>query len=204
MFSLFYPGKILAHLRRPALPAANATTFTAFDRHRLIARGDLPAVARAAHASRTMTPLVFEDATGRTVELDLRGSADEAAARLAPEPPKPARGRPKLGVTAREVTLLPRHWDWLATQPGGASAALRRLVEDARRAAVGPDAVRAAQEAVYRVMTTLAGDLPGYEEATRALFARDRVRFNQLTGPWPADVADYVQALNAKVDASPA
>jgi hypothetical protein len=178
------------------------SSVTAFAGSRLVARGDLASVARAAHANRDEQPVVFDDATGRTVELDLRGSVEEVVARLSPsEPVRPARGRPKLGVTAREVTLLPRHWEWLATQPGGASAALRRLVDQARRETGSSDAVRQAQEATYRVMTTLAGDLPGYEEATRALFARDRARFDQLTAAWPADIGDYVRSLNAKVDA---
>jgi uncharacterized protein len=176
---------------------------TAFAGSRLIARGELPAVASAAHANRDKSPLIFEDATGRTVELDLRGSSEAVLGRLPPptSPLRPTRGRPKLGVTAREVTLLPRHWEWLASQPGGASAALRRLVDQARRETVDTDARRQAQEVTYRVMTTLAGDLPGYEEATRALFANDRPRFDQLTASWPTDIGDYVRELNAKADA---
>ncbi len=175
---------------------------TAFAGSRLVARGDLATVAGAAHENREQSPLIFDDATGRTVELDLRGSAEEIRARLPMPagPPKPARGRPKLGVTAREVTLLPRHWEWLSSQPGGASAALRRLVDQARRETVDADARRQAQEATYRVMTTLAGDLPGYEEATRALFAYDRKRFDQLTANWPGDIGDYVRELNAGAD----
>jgi hypothetical protein len=179
------------------------SSFTAFSGSRLVAHGDLASVAHAAHANRGGQPVVFDDTTGRTVELDLRGSVEDVVARLSPPSPltKPTRGRPKLGVTAREVTLLPRHWEWLATQSGGASAALRRLVDQARRETGASDAVRQAQEATYRVMTTLAGDLPGYEEATRALFARDRARFDQLTEAWPADIGDYVRGLNGKVDA---
>jgi hypothetical protein len=171
-----------------------APRFTVFAGDRLIARGNLVHVARAAHAAADDQPLVFADATGRVVDLDLRGTADEAAARVAPQapPPKPARGRPKLGVTAREVTLLPRHWDWLAAQPGGASAALRRLVDDARRQSGSVDAARRAQEAAYRIMTTLAGNLPHYEEALRALFAGDQDRVSSLMADWPQDVATYV------------
>lgn len=168
---------------------------------RLAARGDLAQVARAAHALRDESLVVFDEATGRVIDLDLRGTVEEVLARLAPPPlPKPARGRPKLGVTAREITLLPRHWDWLAKQPGGASAALRRLVDQARRGGGSADEVRHAQEVTYRVMTTLAGDLPHYEEATRALFSSDRARFDDLTAAWPADIGDYVRDLNAKTD----
>jgi hypothetical protein len=174
--------------------------FTAFAGDREIARGELAQVARAAHGVRELQLIVFEDATGRVVDLDLRGSADDAAARVSPA--KPARGRPKLGVTAREVTLLPRHWDWLAAQPGGASAALRRLVENARRQSGSADAARQAQEAAYRVMTTLAGNLPGYEEAVRALFANDGPRLGVLTAAWPKDIAAYVAGLASAADHS--
>jgi hypothetical protein len=172
-------------------------SFTAFAADRLIAHGDLGDVTRAVHAAADLQPIAFEDATGRVVDLDLRGSADEAAVRASPQVAltKPARGRPKLGVTAREVTLLPRHWDWLATQPGGASATLRRLVDDARRQSGAADAERQAKEAAYRVMTTLAGNFPGYEEAVRALFAGDAPRFAALTEAWPKDIADYVISL---------
>ncbi len=173
-----------------------ALGFTAFVGDRMIARGALVQVARAARAVADAQPLIFDDATGRVIDLDLRGSADEAAARVSPPPaPKAARGRPKLGVTAREVTLLPRHWDWLAAQPGGASAALRRLVEDARRDSGDADAVRLANEAAYRVMTTLGGDLAHYEEALRSLFSGDRDRLLELMADWPNDIATYVAAV---------
>src|SRR4029079_4156101 len=62
------------------------------------------------------------------------------------------RGRPRLGVVAREGTLLPRHWEWLGTQPGGASVVLRKLVEEARRANGDADRTRAARDAAYRFM----------------------------------------------------
>ena len=177
-------------------PTDRVTGFAGF---RLIGRGDLGAVVRAAHSNRDHSLQVFDDMTGRTVEIDLRGSMDDVLAKLTSPPsaaPKPARGRPKLGVVSREVTLLPRHWDWLSTQPGGASAALRRLVDQARRETGDAAAVRQAQEVTYRVMTTLAGDLPGYEEATRALFAGDRARFEGLMAGWPKDFGAYVDELS--------
>lgn len=184
----------------------DAQTFTAFEGARQIASGDLADVARALAAAESADSfaLVFDDRSGGRVELDLRHGPDAAVAEyrgrtaLEPIPPtRPGRGRPKLGVVAREVTLLPRHWEWLAAQPGGASAALRRLVEDARRAATGPDRVRQARDAAYRVMSTLAGDLPGFEEASRALFAGDDATFDSLTGNWPDDVAAYLARLVA-------
>src|SRR6185436_5318754 len=135
--------------------------------------------------------LIFEDATGRAVDVDTRGSDADVVERLArthPDLVEAARGpgRSKLGVVAREVTLLPRHWDWLSAQPGGASVALRKLVEDARRTSEPRDRVRRAQEAAYRFMSAMAGNLPGFEEAARALFAANRERFAAETEPWPA------------------
>lgn len=181
-------------------------TFIAFAGHQRLAAGPLQEVALAAKAAhdRGLEPImVFDDATGRTVELDLRGSTADVTARLPKDgdpPAKPGRGRPKLGVTAREVTLLPRHWDWLAAQPGGASAALRRLVEQARRDNAGADDARQALEAAHRAMTTLAGDLPGYEEATRAFYAKAYGRFGDLTAAWPKDVGDYLRGLVRRVE----
>jgi hypothetical protein len=173
-------------------------SFTAFVGQRRVAAGFLPGVVTVAHAHADDQLLVFEDATGRPVDLDLRGTLDEALARVsAPSQSKPARGRPRLGVTAREVTLLPRHWEWLAAQPGGASAALRRLVEQARRESGSTLTARRTQEATYRVMTALAGDLPNYEEALRALFANDYHRLGELAADWPNDVREYVLQLSA-------
>jgi hypothetical protein len=165
-----------------------STPCLAFDGDRLLARGPLAEVARAVAAAADPAAVrVFVEETARPVDLDLRGTADAVVARLPPPPPEAprGRGRPKLGVTPREVTLLPRHWDWLAAQPGGASVALRKLVEAAMR---DPrEEARAGREAAYRLLTVLAGDRPGYEEAMRALFAGDRAAFDRHTGGWPAD-----------------
>ena len=183
-----------------------ASQFTTFAGPRRLATGSLLANAlavQAAHAD--VGPcLTFDDATGRVVDLDLRGDAaalaaryPEAATEAAPvvdDEPR-GRGRPKLGVVAREVTLLPRHWDWLAAQPGGASVALRKLVEQARKAGAGAEAARAAQERAYKFMSALAGDLPDFEEATRALFANDTTRFENLMAAWPADVRAHALRL---------
>lgn len=187
---------------------------TAFDGTRRIASGALADVALAVKGALAEDParpvLTFDDATGAVIDLDLRGSAAEVVARLlaraqVADPPGPdaeaetaparGRGRPRLGVVAREVTLLPRHWDWLAAQRGGASHALRRLVEEARRADGGRSRSRAAQEAAYRFMSAMAGDLPGFEEASRALFAGDRERFVEQSAAWPADIRAHVQTL---------
>ncbi len=165
-------------------------TYAAFAGDRCIAEGSLRAVLLALKARGGAEPvLVFEDRTGKQVDFDLRGTPEEALARALP-PAGP--GRPRLGVVAREVTLLPRHWEWLEAQPSGASAALRLLVEEASRRDPGEQEARRAIEAASRVMTALAGDRPGYEEASRALFARDGRRFAALIRTWPADVRRHL------------
>jgi len=157
----------------------------------------LPVIHAAAAAG--AAPLVFDLADGRVIDLDLRGDLTEAWARLGPAlaPPGEKRGpgRPKLGVAAREVTLMPRHWDWLAAQPGGASIALRKLVEGAMKAGEGPDRARRAKETAWRFMTAMAGDLPGYEEATRMLFAGDWTAFDAAVEGWPEGVREVAREM---------
>jgi len=171
----------------------------AFAGDRLIARGPVAEAMAAVHATvgAGEAVLVFGAEDGRVIDLDLRGEASDAVARLTspPEPEKRGPGRPKLGVTPREVTLLPRHWDWLAGQPGGASVALRKLVEGALKEAEGPDRARKAKDATYRFMTAVAGDKPGYEEATRMLFAGDWTAFDTAVEGWPADVREAVRGM---------
>jgi hypothetical protein len=181
--------------------------FTAFEGQRRIASGPLADVALAVkHAeTRTTAPIaIYSDATGRPVDLDLRGSDDEVTARLQRTSPVEVtgprgRGRPKLGVVAREVTLLPRHWEWLSAQPGGASVALRRLVDEARRANGERDRNRAARDAAYHFMSAMAGNLANFEEAARALFADDRRRLAGLIATWPDDIRDHVIKLVERI-----
>jgi hypothetical protein len=176
---------------------------TAFADGRILASGDAATVAlavKAAQADGRQGILILEDATGREIDFDLRGSDDDVRARhagpAASEPERQGRGRPRLGVVAREVTLLPRHWDWLAAQPGGASAALRRLVDEARTSRSDEDALRAARDAAYRAMSALAGDRVNFEEASRALYANDLPRLQHLLKDWPDDVAAYILRLS--------
>nr|WP_116337017.1 DUF2239 family protein [Cupriavidus taiwanensis] len=193
--------------------------FTTFDGHRRIASGPLPdnalALRRALDQGAAGPVLVFDDSTGRSIDLDTSGTEDEilersavrAAQLAAPQPaagaigdaPQAAeprgRGRPRLGVVSREVTLLPRHWEWLAAQPGGASVALRKLVEQARRDPAGKDRSRAASERAYHFMVAIAGDLAGFEEASRALFASDLAGFARQIADWPADVREHALRL---------
>jgi hypothetical protein len=184
-----------------------STPCTAFQGTSRIASGALIDVALAVKAALDADPaascLTFDDATGGVVDLDLRGDTADIVKRLTNRTtprtqdgkPDRGRGRPKLGVVAREVTLLPRHWDWLALQPGGASQALRRLMDDARRGDGGRTQARAAQAAAYAFISAMAGDRAGFEEATRALFAGDREGFAVHSQGWPPDIRSYAETL---------
>ena len=186
-------------------------TFTVFEGLRRLASGPLieiaPTIKRA--EARAAEPIsIFSDATGRAIDLDLRGGIADVLKRLAKTDEQPApneprgRGRPKLGVVAREVTLLPRHWEWLNAQPGGASVALRKLVDAARRSNGDADRLRAARDAAYHFMSAMAGNLAHFEEASRALFADDRRRFTSLIAAWPADIRDHVVKLAYAAEAA--
>lgn len=187
--------------------------FTAFKGTEIIAEGQLLDVALKVRAESERTPeasiLTFNDATGKVVDLDLRGSVSAVSERYSP--PKASsdghpgddnetakgrgRGRPRLGVVSREVTLLPRHWEWLSAQRGGASQALRRLVDEARKKDGGRTDKRERHEAAYRFMSAIAGNMQGFEEASRALFSDDRDCFNEIASQWPEDVPGYVRKL---------
>jgi len=180
--------------------------FTAFEGPRRLVSGPLAEVAlviKRAERRASEPVTIFSDATGCAIDLDLRGSDEEILAQLpqhvpvesAPPGTPRGRGRPKLGVVAREVTLLPRHWEWLGAQPGGASVALRKLVDEARRVSGDKDRERQARDAAYHFMSTMAGNLPQFEEASRALFADDRRRFTGLIADWPVDVRDHIVKL---------
>jgi hypothetical protein len=176
--------------------------FTAFVGSRRLASGSLDQVALAAKKAidrgTQQVVLIYNDKTGRAIDIDSRGGDAEILARLAEPPPParpPGRGRPRLGVVAREVTLLPRHWQWLGSQPGGASVAIRRLVENARRANHEVDQRRERQEAAFHFMSAMAGNLKNFEEAARALFADDRERFKELVAGWPTDIRAHADKL---------
>ncbi|MFA6219554.1 MAG: DUF2239 family protein [Erythrobacter sp.] len=185
-----------------------ARSCTAFVGDRLFASGSLAEVVMAimtcATGDELTVPVVYDDASGRVIELDLRGSPAQVIRRLAEPEPAPARpratatprgrGRPRLGVVPREVTLLPRQWEWLAAQPGSVSQVLRKLVDEARRADRG-QAQRTTRERAYRFLSAQAGNLPGYEEAIRALFAGDAEGFAARMAAWPAGIRDFALKL---------
>ena len=204
----------------------STATVTAFRGHELLAAGALRDVARVVWRavkdaeSHHGAVLVFDDATGRVIDFEMRGDeramlahvdvmlrmSQAALVQTNGEPngatsgdsvdpmPRP-RGRPKLGVVAREITLLPRHWEWLATQPGGASVALRKLVDAARRTHTDEDRTKAARDVAYRFMHAMAGDLTQFEEVIRALYRGDEARFRELIAAWPSDIAAYSTQL---------
>ncbi len=191
-------------------------THIAFDGDRLIAIGApvvvAEAVKRASDAGASGPIMVFDAKSSQIVELDLRGSMEETLDRVRDthrladvafsereRPPQRGPGRPRLGVVSREITLLPRHWKWLSDQPGGASAVLRRLVDQARAASHGPDLLRAAQDSAYRFMVAMLGNQQGFEEATRALFAGDAAAFAAHASWWPADVRAHATHLASAV-----
>ena len=189
-------------------------SYIAFEGTKRIAVGDLEEVVlrtkEIIERGELGPVLVFDGETGHPLEIDFRGAPWQVLDRLAdlhpaprtvdapvgPDSPAPrGRGRPRLGVVAREVTLLPRHWEWLSSQPGGASVALRKLVDEARHALAGQDRKRQAQESAYRFMNVMAGDQPGFEEATRALFAGNWSRFEEQMQDWPVDVRNHATKL---------
>ena len=186
----------------------NVETYTAFDGETLITNGPLESVILKAKKRRDKFPnssiLIFADSTSRIMDLDLSGSEKEVLQRLhvflpKVEPAHSGPGRPKLGVVAREVSLLPRHWEWLATQNGGASATLRRLVEEAKKKTAGQNEVKETQEKVYRFMSVMAGDREGFEEALRMLYKQNREGFDSLVGKWPKDIFNHIKNLTKSI-----
>jgi hypothetical protein len=140
--------------------------------------------------------LIFDDRTGKQVDFDLRGTLAEVLARAVPSLARTGPGRPRLGVVSREVSLLPSHWEWLEMQPNGASAALRRLVDQASKREPAGQRARLAKESTGRFLSAMAGNLPDYEEANRALYQANRSRFEALTALWPADIRDQAARMS--------
>lgn len=189
----------------------NSQTYTAFNGSTRLARGPLHEVVLEVKHQLKAAPqssiLVFSDLTGKEMDFDLRGSDKEVLQRLqvylspeaSDEIPAAGPGRPKLGVIAREVSLLPRHWEWLSTQTGGASATLRQLVEDAKKNLSVKDKLKQAQERTYKFMSTMAGNLPNFEEAVRALYAKDKKKLKEQIAAWPTDIKTHVKDISQEV-----
>ncbi len=185
----------------------NSLQYTAFEGEKLLSSGSLDQVAlkvkKRLKANQAASILIFSDSTGKQMDLDLRGSDSEILERMkiylspkSSEQTTTGPGRPKLGVVSREISLLPRHWEWLATQPGGASVTLRKLVDEARKSSEGKESAKVIQERTYQFMSVLAGNLPNYEEALRALYAKDKKKFQAMIRDWPVDVRDHSKNLS--------
>ena len=183
------------------------SNYTVFNHQRRIAAGELARIASQVQHVITTDPhaqiLAFADDTGLQTDVnwfEIPKPSEPYAMVLEPEEEQPRKaGRPKLGVVAREITLLPRHWEWLNQQSGGASVALRKLVEEARRANEGKDRIKRAQEVTYQVMTAIAGNEAGFEEALRALYAGNQEQFEQIVQTWPVDIQTYLNQLAVNV-----
>jgi hypothetical protein len=179
-----------------------SAVFSVFLGSKKLATGPLRQVAlvakKAIDRGAQRRVLIYNDSTGRSIDIDVRGSDAEILSKLTDDAPPPLprkRGRPRLGVVARDVTLLPHHWQWLSAQPGGASIAIRKLVDAARQASLDSDRRRERQAAAYQFMSAMAGDLANFEEAALALKAHDGERFALLTRSWPVDVRDHAIRL---------
>jgi uncharacterized protein len=174
--------------------------YIAFDGPHRLAVGTLVQVATVMKRHYEIKPnagvLVFNFQTAEPIDFNCDSVIAQSV--VSPElTSSQGPGRPKLGVVAREVTLLPRHWEWLKMQPGGASVALRKLVEQARRDNASVDQIREAQAVSYRFMSAMAGQLVGFEEAARSLFAGDLDRFTQFIASWPIDIREHLNQLAA-------
>jgi uncharacterized protein len=182
-------------------------SYTAFIGHKLLAHGPLEKVVlKVKHQSEenpTATVLVFSDSTGKQMDFDLSGTEKDILKRLnvyidTNEPvSQSGPGRPKLGVVSREISLLPRHWEWLSNQPGGASVTLRRLVDETRKQSTGKEQIKKAQERTYTFLSSIAGNLSNYEEALRALFAKNAKGFEANISEWPKDIKSHARKLAA-------
>lgn len=176
--------------------------YTAFAGERRIAAGDLRTVLSSVYhhihredVSVGHDVLIFRTDTGRQVDFDLSGTLEEVLKRSLPPEPRKGPGRPRIGVQCGEVCLMPRHWDWLERQPKKASATLRRLVEKAMKTMTPEERARERAEAAHTFMWAVAGDLPGFEEASRALYAGKRDVFNALIAPWPEDIVTQIEEM---------
>lgn len=185
-----------------------SNTYTVFEAAKMLFRGSLTEVVvkvkKRLGKSDHSPCSIFSDDTGKAIDFNFQGSEKDVLKRLeifVSETPleNSGPGRPKLGVISREVSLLPRHWEWLATQAGGASAVLRRLVDEAKKKSAEGNAIKQAQERVYKFLSVMAGDMPGYEEALRALYRKEEKKFALQIEAWPEDVKAYVLELAGPV-----
>ncbi len=183
-------------------------TYTAFLESKIFAKGSLKdlvlKIKKHLGKNENNSILIFSDSTGNTLDFNFKGSETEILKRLemfvSQKPDEySGPGRPKLGVISREVSLLPRHWEWLAAQSGGASVTIRRLIDESRKKSSTGESVKQVQEKTYKFLSVVAGDFEGYEEALRALYKRDREKFLKQMEKWPKDIQGYAMRLSETV-----
>ena len=170
------------------------TQYLAIYEKSIVSRGSLEQIIVQVKAiDMNIEPMVFEVDSCRRIDFSWYGDAATVFANASTDKPQTSkRGRPKLGVKAKEVTLLPRHWEWLSTQKGGASSALRRLVDEAQKNASTEDVICSQQQQLDKFMLAFLGDEPGFEEASRALYRNSKISFEAAIEVWPADIRDFV------------
>ena len=187
--------------------------YSSFTGYRHIASGPLRTVLKETKTfyDSTQTPdernashhpenlLFFHHGDGRQLDFDLSGSLEDVLSRIQTREPspvdetpdKPGKGRPRLGVVSKEVTLLPRHWEWLSRQPASASATLRRLVSEA--SSRENTSSKAKAERLGTILWTLAGNLEGFEEASRCLHRLDFEGLFGFSDKWPGDLPGFIR-----------
>jgi len=187
----------------------NERTYTAFAADHQIASGDLQSTVlktkKRIDEGEKESILIFDDSTGKQVDFDFRGTPEKVLQKLSSHPlfvsthpsatAPSGPGRPKLGIVSREVSLLPRHWDWLEQQPSGISAMLRKLIDNARKSEPDEERARRRRETGGSFMWSMAGNLPGFEEASRALYASDMKKLEKVIQDWPKDIRKYLLKL---------
>ena len=184
---------------------SGTSQFTAFESEKILFKGPLAdlilKVKKRLGKSENSSILIFSDSTGKNIDFNFQGSEKDVLKRLEIYSEEvginqsAGPGRPRLGVVSRVISLLPRHWEWLATQSGGSSAYLRKLVDEARKKEGGQHTLKQLQERTYKFISVMAGDLNGYEEALRALYKRDEKKFIALIEVWPRDIRNHALEL---------
>lgn len=193
------------------LQTSSRLTFTVFAGETRLAGGNPADVARAIKAvlqgGERRILRVFRDHDAMPATFDATLDVDAISNALLETRGGSGRrgqGRPRLGVFAREVTLLPRHWAWLSAQPGGASVTLRKLVDAASHAPFADREERPEAAGLDRFVTAMASMLPWNKEALRAFMLGEEERFVAISENWPADLRDYARQLAGVTVAPPA
>lgn len=170
-----------------------ANRYTAFRGDTRIITDSLFNVALALQKQSEMNVLVFNDQTGQQIDLDLSGSEDDLKQRYTEVEYVKKVGRPKLGVISREITLQQKHWNWLDQQSSSASAVIRKLIDKELNDPSSESNIMLAKQAIDHFMLAMLGNMPNYEEATRALYQGNKSHFLALIHNYPKDLKVYLE-----------